>query len=109
MIENFEHFGKFTGELSEWESVSYSAGSQDHLGLFLPGISKLNYTGQHWPTSIINYNNIKNEQHLKIFKWLESVVYIVEIPFIARPEKFNSQKVRTYKLKSTTNALCYYV
>ena len=44
--ENFSHFGKATGTMPEWEKTSYSAGSQDHLGLMFPGISRFNYTGQ---------------------------------------------------------------
>jgi hypothetical protein len=43
--------------MEEWEKVSYSAGSQDHCGLLFPGVNKLNYTGQHFPSSVIQLND----------------------------------------------------
>ena len=71
----------------------YSAGSQDHCGLLFPGINKLNYTGQHFPSSHINLNDPSDPEQAKIFQWLERVLHIVEIPLQARPGDFNSQAI----------------
>jgi len=91
--ENFEHFGKHVGDIVEWEKTSYSAGSQDHCGLMFPGISKLNYTGAHWPSSRINLHDRSDPKQQAIFEWLENVLWIVPIPFDARPGNYNSQRI----------------
>jgi len=91
--ENFSHFGKATGEMDEWEKQSYSAGSQDHCGLLFPGINKLCFTGQHFPTSMVNLSDRADPRQAAVFEWLESVLYIVEIPFVSRPGDYNSQRV----------------
>jgi len=91
--ENFGHFGTYVGTMPEWEKTSYSAGSQDHCGLLFPGISRLNYTGAHWPSSIINLHDSSDPKQAAIFKWLEDVLYIIEIPFESRPGNYNSQRI----------------
>eukprot|EP01084_Bolivina_argentea_P297507 512560_1 len=73
----------------------YIAGSQDHCGLFLPGINNLYYNGSHWPKKIISLNDpIKYND---IYRWLESVLYLVEIPFEGRPKGYSSQKINYLK------------
>ena len=91
--ENFAHFGKSTGDMGEWEQVSYSAGSQDHMGLMFPGITKLNYSGQHWPSSMLNLSDPSDPQQAAVFAWLEAVLWVVEVPLVSRPGGYNSQKV----------------
>ena len=59
-----------------------------------PGICKLNYFGTHWPGSMINLSD--PDKHGDIFAWLEEKLSIVEIPFTARPEGFNSQTVNHF-------------
>lgn len=71
------------------KKYKYIAGSQDHLGLFLPGINYLYYNGSHWPEKIISLND--NIKYNDIYKWFESVLYLVEIPFQARPAGYSSQ------------------
>ena len=91
--ENFGHFGKYVGTMPEWEKQSYSAGSQDHCGLLFPGITRLNYTGAHWPSSVINLHDRGDPAQAAVFEWLEGVLWVVEIPFVSRPPNFNSQRV----------------
>jgi cytidyltransferase-like protein len=55
--ENFGHFGKYIGEMPEWEKSSYSAGSQDHCGLMFPGVNKLCFKGAHWPSSMVSLHD----------------------------------------------------
>ena len=57
---------------------THISGSQDHLGLMLPGISRLDYNGEYWP---YNIEQILSKD--KIFKWFEKVLYIVP----GRPRK----------------------
>ena len=71
------------------KKCKYIAGSQDHLGLLLPGINYLYYNGSHWPKKIISLND--REKYNDIYKWFESVLYLVEIPFEARPKGYSSQ------------------
>eukprot|EP00462_Mataza_sp_D1_P007078 CAMPEP_0175121624 /NCGR_PEP_ID=MMETSP0087-20121206/1271_1 /TAXON_ID=136419 /ORGANISM="Unknown Unknown, Strain D1" /LENGTH=415 /DNA_ID=CAMNT_0016403185 /DNA_START=198 /DNA_END=1445 /DNA_ORIENTATION=+ len=88
-VENFACFGS--------EQQPYSAGSQDHCGLMFPGINKLCYEGKHWPAKVINLNDVSDDHQAKIFKWLESVLWVVEIPFVSRPGDYNSQRVNYLK------------
>jgi hypothetical protein len=83
--ENFACFGS--------DTQPYSAGSQDHCGLFFPGINKLNFTGHHWPSTMINLNDPTDPAQAAVFKWLEEHLYIVDIPFVSRPGNYNSQRV----------------
>lgn len=55
----------------------YIAGSQDHLGLFLPGINYLYYDGAHWPKKIVSLND--ERKYGDIYRWLESVLWLVEV------------------------------
>lgn len=85
--ENVDHFAL--------KQKSYVAGSQDHLGLMLAGINKLEYAnGSFWPHKITRINDINNAEHVCISAWLESVLYIVDIPFVSRPgDDYNSQRI----------------
>ena len=48
----------------------YVSGSQDHLGLMLPGISRLYYNGQYWP------EQIQSTRETETCEWLESVLHV---------------------------------
>lgn len=51
----------------------YVSGSQDALGLMLPGVNKLNYAGAHWPESI------DSERSAETAEWLSSVIKLVPV------------------------------
>jgi len=51
----------------------YVSGSQDHLGLTLPGINRLYYNGQYWP------EKVDSTTDKDICDWLESVLVLVDI------------------------------
>lgn len=59
----------------------YVSGSQDALGLTMPGFNRLNYKGHYWPESI--------DTHLdeQTARWFESVVHL--IPMFPRPMGYN--------------------
>jgi cytidyltransferase-like protein len=59
----------------------YVSGSQDHLGLLLPGINRLHYNGGFWPdriTSILDPETVE---------WLERVLQLV--PLKPRPKGYD--------------------
>ncbi|MGE5421355.1 MAG: adenylyltransferase/cytidyltransferase family protein [Chloroflexota bacterium] len=51
----------------------YVSGSQDHLGLLLPGINRLYYEGAYWPSLI------ENETGKDICDWLSEVLWLVKL------------------------------
>eukprot|EP01084_Bolivina_argentea_P013985 26167_1 len=65
--------------------TKYVSGSQDHLGLLLPGINRLDYNGKYWPMNIKQL--IHNNKYQKIYKFVENVLWC--IPLRLRPKGFN--------------------
>jgi cytidyltransferase-like protein len=59
----------------------YISGSQDHLGLLVPGISRLDYNGNFWPF------HIESTTDPEICEWLSNVLHFV--PLQPRPEGYN--------------------
>ncbi len=53
--------------------TSYVSGSQDHLGLMLPGINRLWYEGGYWPTAI----DSRTDQ--STCDWLSDVIWLVKM------------------------------
>jgi len=64
----------------------YVAGSQDHLGLCLPGASRLYYKGLYWPSAI---DSITDEETCR---WLERVLVLVELQ--ARPPGYDPLSIQ---------------
>jgi cytidyltransferase-like protein len=53
--------------------TKYVSGSQDHLGLTLPGVNWLHYDGEYWPDRIDSTTNPD------ICEWLEQSLQLVEL------------------------------
>ena len=49
------------------------SGSQDSIGIVMPGLNKLDYAGNYWPEKIIS---IQNE---KILSWIENHLYLLTL------------------------------
>ena len=64
----------------------YVSGSQDALGLMLPGINQLNYDGKYWPKSVDRITDASSA------RWLEEVLWVVPLP--SRPPGYNPLKVK---------------
>ena len=62
----------------------YISGSQDHLGLLNPGISRLYYTGSYWP------EQIDSTADREICSWLSDVLHL--IPLKPRPTGYDPIK-----------------
>lgn len=59
----------------------YISGSQDQIGLLVPGISRLDYNGSYWP------EKIENTVDKETCEWLSGVLHLV--PLQPRPEGYN--------------------
>ncbi len=59
----------------------YVSGTQDHIGLLVPGVSRIDYDGKYWP------NNIENTINPEVCEWLSSVLNFA--PLQPRPEGYN--------------------
>ncbi len=70
----------------------YISGSQDHIGLLVPGISRLDYNGRFWP------QHIENIRDAETCEWLSEVLHFA--PLQPRPEGYNpvSEKNLTREL-----------
>ena len=63
----------------------YISGSQDHIGLLLPGVNRLYYNGGYWP------EKIDSAIEKDICDWLSNVIHLV--PLKPRPEGYDPLKV----------------
>ena len=63
----------------------YISGSQDHLGLLMPGINRLYYNGGYWPEKIDSNTN------KEVCEWLSDVIYLVKLK--PRPAGYDPLKV----------------
>lgn len=64
--------------------TKYVAGSQDQLGLLLPGVNGLYYNGGYWP------GKIQSSVDKDICDWLSDVIYLV--PLKPRPDGYDPLK-----------------
>ncbi len=64
----------------------YVSGSQDHIGLLVPGISRIYYEGKYWPS------DIKTCIDPSICRWLSDVIYL--IPLDPRPSGYDPIAVK---------------
>lgn len=64
---------------------TYVSGSQDHIGLFYPGVSRLYYRGGYWP------EHIDSTTEKTICEWLGNVIHLV--PVEPRPVGYDPLKI----------------
>lgn len=84
--------------------VSYVSGSQDHIGLLVPGISKLFYDGKYWP------DKIESTRDKEICKWLGDVLHLVSLE--PRPMRYDPLEMKNLEYKwikqlGESGELCY--
>ena len=63
----------------------YVSGSQDHIGLLFPGVTRLYYNGGYWP------ERIDSTTEKDICDWLSDVLHLV--PLEPRPDGYDPLKV----------------
>jgi cytidyltransferase-like protein len=59
----------------------YVSGSQDQLGILVPGVCRLDYDGHYWPV------NIENTLDKETCEWLSKVLHLV--PLAPRPDGYD--------------------
>jgi cytidyltransferase-like protein len=64
--------------------TKYVAGSQDHIGLLMPGVNRLYYNGGYWP------EKIQSSVDRDICNWLTEIIHLV--PLQPRPEGYDPLK-----------------
>lgn len=72
-------------------NAKYVSGSQDHIGLLVPGINRLFYDGGFWPVKIDNCIDPD------ICQWLSNVLYLV--PLDPRPIGYNPLAEKKLKME----------
>ncbi len=60
---------------------AYVSGTQDHLGLMVPGVTRIDYDGKYWP------KHIENTTDPETCEWLSKVLHLA--PLKPRPEGYN--------------------
>ena len=68
-----EHLAKMLFSFENPPGTKHVSGSQDSLGIVLPGLNKLEYNGNHWPEKI---NSINDED---VLSWIEQNLYLVTL------------------------------
>jgi len=70
---NKEQLAKILFSYENPPGTKIIAGSQDSIGIVMPGLNKLEYTGEYWPAKIISIHEEK------ILSWLESHLYLITL------------------------------
>ena len=70
---NAEHLAKMLFSFENPPGTQHVSGSQDSLGIVLPGLNKLEYDGNYWPENIIS---IHDEE---LLSWIERNLYLVTL------------------------------
>jgi cytidyltransferase-like protein len=84
--------------------IQYVSGSQDHLGLLLPGINRLFYEGNYWPSRIDSLTDNDTAE------WLEKVIHL--IPIHSRPMQYDPIQIKNLtvewvKVLGESGELCW--
>jgi galactokinase/mevalonate kinase-like predicted kinase len=78
---NREDLGRILFSCENPPGSGYVSGSQDALGIVLPGLNKLNYEGSYWPSSIESFNDDA------VLNWIEQHSFLV--PLSPREEDYD--------------------
>lgn len=70
---NREQLAKILFSYENPPGTKIIAGSQDSIGIVMPGLNKLNYKGDYWPDKIISVHDEN------ILSWIESHLYLITL------------------------------
>jgi cytidyltransferase-like protein len=68
-----EHLAKMLFSFENPPGTKHVSGSQDSLGIVLPGLNKLDYNGDYWPEKV---NSIHDED---LLSWIEQNLYLITL------------------------------
>ena len=75
------------------------SGSQDHLGILLPGLNKLEYTGNYWPS------NITSTLDEKVLEFIEDHIHLVPLePRVSEYDVLSNKKIISEQVKKLAQA-----
>lgn len=70
---NKEQLAKILFSFENPPGTEIVAGSQDSIGIVMPGLNRLEYNGEYWPQNIITINDEN------ILSWVESNLYLITL------------------------------
>lgn len=70
---NKEQLAKILFSFENPPGTKIVAGSQDSIGIVMPGLNKIDYSGEYWPHNITSVNDEK------ILSWIESNLYLITL------------------------------
>lgn len=70
---NKEQLAKILFSFENPPGTKIIAGSQDSIGIVMPGLNKIDYTGDYWPS------NIKSVHDENVLAWIESHLYLITL------------------------------
>ncbi len=70
---NREKLAKMLFSFENPPGTKIIAGSQDSIGIVMPGLNKLDYTGEYWPEKIISVHDEK------VLSWLEKHLFLITL------------------------------
>ena len=96
-LVNLEENAKLLFDAENTPEKEYISGSEDHIGIIYPGITRTQYNGSYWP------EEIESTQDPALVAWLESVIKLV--PISSRKENFNPRAIENLD-RSLIRLLC---
>ena len=97
-LTNLEENSKLLFDAENTPEKEYISGSEDHIGILYPGVTRTIYSGAYWPIGI---DNLKNSY---VVEWLKSVVKL--IPIVNRYDNFNPKSEGVILDESYLKLLC---
>jgi len=94
-----EHLAKMLFSFENPPGTEHVSGSQDSLGIVLPGLNKLDYAGGYWPERIITVNEED------IISWIEQNIYLVTLgPRVGSYSPLSNTKISATAAKALAEA-----
>ncbi len=85
---NREQLAKILFSFENPPGTKIVAGSQDSIGIVMPGLNKLDYAGEYWPDKIISVDDEK------VLEWIESHLYLITL----EPREWNYDVLENTKI-----------
>jgi cytidyltransferase-like protein len=89
---NKEQLAKILFSYENAPGTKVIAGSQDAIGIVLPGLNKIDYNGGYWP---VNITSVHDEE---ILSWLENQLYLITLG--PRDDKYDVLKTTKISKKN---------
>ncbi len=96
---NKEKLAKMLFSFENPPGTKVIAGSQDSIGIVMPGLNKLDYTGEYWPEKIISVHDEK------VLSWLEEHLFLITLgPRVANYDVLDNTDINEPNAKALSDA-----